>query len=219
MADCAPISPKKRDAIKFKQLVLRPNTYFIYGGDTVDKGPGDIRLVRALVSLKKRYPDRVHLLVGNRDLNKLRLSSELSEPDMKRPIDDIGRPFWDRNAKSLREHLEEIQENDGSDFDKLNTRAERLRYMLKHTLGCPDTFEFRREEMQILTQIYGHYPPNVEHHDITPIHTKLDAEETISIKVTDDEVVYSFLHEMSPEGSLRQYLQLSSIAAIVGSKY
>ena len=158
--------------------------------------------------------------MGNRDLNKLRLSSELSESDMKRPIDDIGRPFWDRTAKSLREHLEEIQENEGSDLDKLNTRAERLRYMLKHTLGCPDTFEFRREEMQILTQIYGQYPPNVEHHDITPIHTKLDAEETISaIKVTDEEVVDSFLHEMSPEGSLRQYLKLSSIAAIVGSEY
>ena len=65
--------------ILFKRLTLRGNnTHFVYGGDTVDKGPGDIRLVRALVNLKRRYPDRVHLLVGNRDLNKLRLPSELS---------------------------------------------------------------------------------------------------------------------------------------------
>lgn len=61
--------------ITFKRLKLRPNTYFVYGGDSVDKGPGDIRLCRALVDLKKNYPDRVHLLVGNRDLNKVRMKT------------------------------------------------------------------------------------------------------------------------------------------------
>jgi len=71
---------------------------------------GDIRLCRALVDLKKQYPDHVHLLVGNRDLNKLRFSSELSDDDMKRPIEDIKRPFWDSNAKSYKEHLEEVKQ-------------------------------------------------------------------------------------------------------------
>ena len=58
-------------ASTIKSLVLDlvgESTVFVYGGDTVDKGPGDIRLVRALVALKKKYPDRVFLLVGNRDL-------------------------------------------------------------------------------------------------------------------------------------------------------
>ena len=137
--------------ITFKRLKLRPNTHFIYGGDSVDKGPGDIRLCRALVALKNAYPDRVHLLVGNRDLNKIRFSSELSDEDMERPIEDIKRPFWDPNAKSYKEHLEEIKQThtatDDYCLDDLNTKAERLRWMLKHTLGCPDTFEFRREEI------------------------------------------------------------------------
>ena len=87
------ISTPKSKSIKFRRLKLRPNTHFVYGGDSVDKGPGDIRLCRALVNLKKRYPDNVHLLVGNRDLNKLRFSSELSDDDMRRPVDDIKRPF------------------------------------------------------------------------------------------------------------------------------
>ena len=43
-----------------------PTSYFVFGGDVVDKGPGDIRLVRALVDFQRRYPSRVHLLVGNR---------------------------------------------------------------------------------------------------------------------------------------------------------
>tara|TARA_B100000795_G_scaffold180675_1_gene136847 strand:- start:288 stop:506 length:219 start_codon:yes stop_codon:yes gene_type:complete len=38
---------------------------------------GSIRVVNTLVKLKRKYPNRVVLLLGNRDLNKLRLSSEL----------------------------------------------------------------------------------------------------------------------------------------------
>ena len=60
-----------------RQLKLKDDCYFVHGGDIVDKGPGDIRLCRLLVDLKKRYPKRVFLLVGNRDLNKLRFSAPL----------------------------------------------------------------------------------------------------------------------------------------------
>jgi len=210
--------------IKFCRLTLRPNTQFVYGGDTVDKGPGDIRLVRALVSLKQRYPDRVQLLVGNRDLNKIRLTSELSDDDMNRRISDIPKPFWNRNAKSLQEHLEEIllqESNDGGSINSaedLNTRPERLRYLLKHTLGCPDTFEFRRDEIQLLTRIYGEYPTTLlETHDYIPLGDLGDLNVDTACKITDDEVVNSFLYEMSEEGSLYQYLTLSQIAALIGN--
>ena len=54
------------------ELVLAEGAYFVFGGDVVDKGPGDIRLCRQLVALKRRHPDRVFLVVGNRDLNKVR---------------------------------------------------------------------------------------------------------------------------------------------------
>ena len=217
--------------IKYCRLKLRPNTHFVYGGDTVDKGPGDIRLVRALVSLKKRYGDRVHLLVGNRDLNKIRLPSELSDADMNRSIDEIPPPFWDRKAPNLREYLEAtLEEKEDSlityledstsattSIEEMNTRPERLRYMLKHTLGCPDTFEFRRQEIQLLTQIYGEYPTTLlETNDYIPIGDK-ENDESCSIHITDDQVVDSFLYEISEKGSLYQYLKLSQIAAIIGN--
>jgi hypothetical protein len=207
--------------ITFQMLKLRPNTHFIYGGDSVDKGPGDIRLCRALVSLKKRYPDRVHLLVGNRDLNKLRFASELSDEDMSRPIDDIKRPFWDPDAKSYKEHLEEILQTCDCTLDQLNTKAERLRWMLKHTLGCPDTFEFRREEISIFKDEYGCYPPHSETHGSSPVHTDGTRASDVNgdtTEVTDDDVVNSFEYEINhPEGSLRQYLHHASIAAIIGN--
>ena len=53
--------------------------YFVYGGDVCDNGPGDLRLCQLLVSLKRRHPDRVALLSGNRDLNKLRMTAELEQ--------------------------------------------------------------------------------------------------------------------------------------------
>lgn len=92
---------KNDGGIEFRRLALRPNAHFVYGGDTVNQGAGDIHLVRALVGLKGRYPDRVHLLASNRDLNKVRLSSELSDADMALDVDEIPGPFWDRSAPTL----------------------------------------------------------------------------------------------------------------------
>lgn len=101
--------------------------YFVHGGDAVDKGPGDVRLCRMFVSLKRRHPERVFLLVGNRDLNKLRYSAELAGCDLLRPIDVIPRIHWDPEAKTLREHLEALSRETGRPVEELNTRAERLR--------------------------------------------------------------------------------------------
>jgi hypothetical protein len=160
----------------------------------------------------------VHLLVGNRDLNKLRFHSELSEEDLKLGVDEVERPFWDRNAPSFKEFL--MRKVDvGMSVEEMNTKVERLKWMLEHTLGCPDTFEFRREEVGILRQIYGCYPFDyTTRNDIDA--TDLSAESKLdkSIEVTDEQVVESFEYEINhPEGSLRQYLKHASIAAIVGN--
>ena len=177
--------------------------HFVYGGDVVDRGPGDIRLTRCLVDLKRRHPDRVHLLVGNRDLNKIRLTAELSAADLARRPEDIPAPHWDPAAPTLVDYLEGlVDEEEGGgmgrprcDIADVDTRANRLRYMLKHTLGCPDTFEYRRTELAILRG--GSAPP---------------------AQVSDDDVVRSFLREIEdPSGSLHAYLRCACVAVAVGS--
>ncbi|MDL1871606.1 hypothetical protein FBR05_05330, partial [Deltaproteobacteria bacterium PRO3] len=54
-----------------------PNEKLVFGGDLPDRGPDSVKLVQWLVDLKKRYPERVTLLWGNRDLNKLGLLRDL----------------------------------------------------------------------------------------------------------------------------------------------
>jgi len=60
----------------------------VFGGDLYDKGPYDIRLSQMLCDLKDKHPDRVWLLMGNRDINKLRLSSELCTPQEMERLHD-----------------------------------------------------------------------------------------------------------------------------------
>ncbi|MES1914551.1 MAG: hypothetical protein MHM6MM_006610 [Cercozoa sp. M6MM] len=55
-------------------------SFLVFGGDAVDHACGDLHVLDFLVSAKRRFPQRVFALLGNRDINKLRLSSELALP-------------------------------------------------------------------------------------------------------------------------------------------
>jgi hypothetical protein len=59
-------------------LRVAAHAVLVFGGDAVDRGPEGRRILRTLLAAKLAQPDRVVLLAGNRDLNKLRLSRELT---------------------------------------------------------------------------------------------------------------------------------------------
>ena len=46
------------------ELTLRDGCQFVFGGDICDRGPGDMRITQELLTLKDKYPDRVHLILG-----------------------------------------------------------------------------------------------------------------------------------------------------------
>jgi len=112
---------------------------FVFGGDVGDKGPYDVTLCKMFVDFKNRYPSRVFLILGNRDLNKLRYTAELGPDDMKIDAASIPGPHWDPNAMTLASYL--------AAHNVPDSRPNRLKYMLEHTLGCKNTFEHRRTEM------------------------------------------------------------------------
>lgn len=119
-------------------LSLAPNSILVHGGDAPDKFPGDIRVVKALVRLKREHPDRVFLLCGNRDLNKLRLASELAEGETGEGTDI----YWDKSTVPYQEYIEQKGLASGS--------VSTLKWMLECTMGCPTTFETRRMELESL---------------------------------------------------------------------
>ena len=166
--------------------LTHPHAYFVYGGDAVDRGDGGCRLLQRLIALKKKAPRRVWLLVGNRDLNKLRLTSELSEAEMARDPITIPGPHWDPRAPTLAEYLAATGHAD--------SRAERLRYMYLHTLGCPETFELRRREMALLSGrgAAGARAPS------------------------DEEVVEAAVGDVLPGGLLRTYMEHADVAVLLG---
>ena len=125
-----------RDSGPSGALRLEDGAYFVYGGDVTDRGPGDIRVQRELIELQRRYPSRVHLILGNRDLNKLRLLSELCDEHV-----ESSAVYWRRDTPWR-------APPGGATKSRL---AHRLRWMLRKTMGCPNTFEFRREELAALS--------------------------------------------------------------------
>ena len=178
------------------ELIDPTRHYFVHGGDLFDKGPHDERLSALLVDLKRRHPDRVVLLMGNRDINKLRLAAELGPDDLARDVATLdaglvpgvgGRTF----AAYLREHGLE------GDAHAAHDAATRLRWVYRDTLGCPGTFEFRRAELAALRGQLGAASP--------------------SAAVTDADVVASVRASLAPGGFVMGYLRAAQIGAVLGN--
>lgn len=79
--------PEERRTAEHLELHLEEGWHFVYGGDACDKGPGTLRFLEAMVRLKKTCPGRVHLLLGNGDVNRLGLATQLSKAEIGHPKD------------------------------------------------------------------------------------------------------------------------------------
>ena len=101
------------------RLQVAPGAVFVFGGDAIDRGPHGRRVVATLLEAKRRQPDQVVLLAGNRDINKLRLPRELAGHPPARTPDAV----------------------------RTGPRPELLRWIFQHTMGAPGAFELRRAEL------------------------------------------------------------------------
>ena len=87
-----------------------------------------------MLKLKKLYPNRVHFILGNRDINKLRLYAELHPSSLKR----AGQVYWIPKESAVNE-----------------TKSDRLKWILNETMGAPLSFEYRRQELIELNKPYS----------------------------------------------------------------
>mmetsp|Transcript_5981 Transcript_5981/g.8457 ORF Transcript_5981/g.8457 Transcript_5981/m.8457 type:complete len:568 (+) Transcript_5981:250-1953(+) len=176
-------------------LSLAPNTMLVHGGDSPDKGPGDIRVVKALLQLKRKYPDRVFLICGNRDINKLRFMSELHDTEVNTSTDI----YWDPKAPTLSEYRKKNPPPDHTSSEAVaSARAvSKLKWILECTMGSQTTFETRRMELNTLKNVGG------GDSDVTD----------------DDEVLQSFRDSVNPSGDdpwMLEYLRYGQLMLIIG---
>lgn len=182
------------------ELDLKDDWHFVFGGDCSDKGPGTLRFQEAVVKLKKKYPDRVHLLLGNRDINKMALTSELDVSeiavfkDIPAQIRSSGecRPSGSDFLRGIAATEEGIPSDLVTDamINCRCTKANKLKYMFKHKMNSEGEFDYRRKELAI----------------------RRNAE---ADQVTDDEVVASYERGFSVDGCAREYLQLAQVGVFI----
>lgn len=115
-----------------------PNGELIFGGDMWDKGGHDLYCIRQLLDLKRRYPARVHFIMGNRDLNKLRILNELGIDKLPPHrgvyyLSGTGRPG------------DPLLENAGI---SQTCPVKRLKWILRYTMGSPHAFKLRKAELE-----------------------------------------------------------------------
>jgi phosphoglycolate phosphatase-like HAD superfamily hydrolase len=114
---------------------------FIFGGDVCDRGD-DITITEMLVKLKEAHPHRVILIVGNRDANKTRFSTELPLSPYEKLDDEVGAVALPHGATiTYQKFLESL------DGGPINTPVNRLKWILSCTMGAQTAFECRRQEL------------------------------------------------------------------------
>jgi hypothetical protein len=75
-----------------------------------------MRLVDVLLAAKEKYPDRVFLLLGNRDVNKVRFIRELAPPLESIPLDNIPPAVESKQYPSVRSFLLNLARTQVLDF-------------------------------------------------------------------------------------------------------
>ena len=83
------------DGPLFNFLLKHPNNKIAFLGDYFDKGPGVASSIKGIRSLHKIFPHRVHIILGNRDVNKFRLGYEvLQSQEMTLVTDPLDNTKW-----------------------------------------------------------------------------------------------------------------------------
>lgn len=202
-------SIKKSNIVKFdKKNRLHfcnelTKSYFIFGGDLTDRGVGDTQLTEILLDFKLRHPDKVILLVGNREASKTRFFVELNPKYIRERLIYGGAPFWIANPQLPIDYLKKHMKDRNKFSDNLSEielyveslaieecQLIYLKWMLEQNLSCPLTFDFHAQQLA----------------------EKLKCE---TKEITDYMVLKSIMDQTSPTGLMGEYIKQTQIALVI----
>ncbi|KEG14019.1 hypothetical protein DQ04_00671220 [Trypanosoma grayi] len=166
-------------------------SHFVYGGDVFDRGD-DMTFAKVLLDFHDAYPSRVHLILGNRDINKMAFGAPTAKmleeagvtpEEAQRLVFPIDLATT-RGAKQWMPYAEYLK---GKGLPPTVTKVTFLQWALAYKMGGMETFECRRRELK---RLHGR-------------------------NVTDEEVAQSFLDAARPEGVYYEYLRRGNIAEVI----
>ncbi|HEV2601490.1 MAG TPA: metallophosphoesterase [Candidatus Babeliales bacterium] len=202
------------DPNDYKATIQNKNAQFVFLGDALDKGPNNRQVLQFLIHLKKRYPKQVTLIMGNRDINKLRFHalSELTDEAIK--LDTANKFLPNKFRLSgwenlFNEWLEGKLNKKTGEMQKLNLvdgtpsiytngtlattdKILKLKFLMQETLGAGLAF-------------------NRETGEITSPQNAFDDFKKESKAKTDEEAFNKYMEFVGPKGLVMEYLQLAEI--------
>jgi|GEM_PF-4525864 len=135
------------------------NALFVCLGDTIDKGPNSIKVLKFLKHMKTTYSNRVVLLLGNRDINKERLLLELTPEalnmrDNKFALNKFRLNSWEDNfARWLAIRDDKVDNKvDGKHVEYQHGASPKtdtvlkLKWMLQNNMGAGEALDFFKKE-------------------------------------------------------------------------
>ena len=134
-------------------LDFEPGNHVAFLGDYFDQGPHMVSSINGIANLKILYTNKVHIILGNRDLNKMRINIE------KDMIEEKYTNVWTMWKKGL----------EGIDAAVPIGDLPRTEYLLGSTYGAPKLLEHLSTELEITREdaldLFGKIFSNVELRD------------------------------------------------------
>lgn len=153
----------------FSAELVGKKSKLVFLGDSIDKGANNVKVLRFLVYLKNKYPHRVFLILGNRDINKLRLKTELRDE----ALDLSGADRFAHNKFRIAAWEQQFDAwiNEGGNRidgalvaythgkNPATDKLLKLKFLLSKTMGAPTAFEDFKKELNLATdaQAYDRY--------------------------------------------------------------
>lgn len=154
------------DSDAFK-TTLRADAKIVFLGDSVDKGPNNVKVLKFLKHLHETYNadplnERIIFLLGNREVNKLRLWWELKDSalDLRGPdrfaLDKFRLSSWEdkfaawvgRGANTIDGQIVEYQHGQG---DVLQDKMLKLKWLFGAIMGAKTAFDDFKNEVNAIT--------------------------------------------------------------------
>lgn len=205
-------------------LAIPEDVSIVYGGDLIDKGLYDLELLQLFNNTKATNPEALTLIAGNREINKLRFVLEvtdthplalvqtelyLSETERQKsgPARSCALPWVDGGKNAFITFLSNVFEmqdlHETKDhFSTLTKTAQKslyLQWMLAHTMGSPQAWQFRKDYLAQQNK-------------------KMAETLGISPEPVSDETIYqSFADEFSENGPIATYLKNAVLMKTIGN--